>query len=214
MKIKKFAAAALAALMVMSMAACGNTKDSGSDNKAAENTTTAAAAEGAESKAEEDKPAETEKGWKDGVFTSDLYSMDVDESIWKETSQAGVDSMFQYNGESSDPLDASASFNVVAMSDSSIKGFTPEDYAEQIEKVYSSMDGFSAKDKGTAKLGDEDVFSITLGYNMGEATMTINLLIYSDDDKLIAFTYGAIDSVMDKMQPEFDKVIKSFKVKK
>ena len=158
-----------------------------------------------------EKAAKLKKTYENGVLTSALYSLEADESTWKQTTEVGVDCSFQYSVTTDDPLDQSASFNVVAMQDPALQGYNSKKYAELLEEQYSGMDSFEVLSSGEDKLGGRDVYSVTLSYNMGEFTMKLTLMINCENNKLVVLTYGSIDSVFDKMKPEFDKVKASFK---
>ncbi len=165
-----------------------------------------------ESVADESEPdVEVETGYADGVFTGEYYNITVDESLWEYTEQAATDCAFMYIGGEADSETATANLNVVSMSSSLLGGMDVSEYADSIEEAYASMDGYDIVESGTGKLGDYDTYNVSVAYAIGEYTMTIKQIILSNDEGMVAISYGAFDSVMDEMQPMFDDVINSFK---
>jgi hypothetical protein len=213
--------------MVIGMVSCGS--DSGSDDEDEDEVTSSAAAEEEESEAEgedgeseaesEESEAETEEsaaetdsdtGYADGVYTGSGYTISVDESLWEYTEQASTDCAFSYIGEG-DELVETANLNVVSMSADSLAGTSPADYADSIKSAYDSMDGYTVTADSEGELNGYTTYNLTVEYVISDYTMIIDQVIISSDDTLVAISYGAFDSVMETVEPEFDKILSTFK---
>lgn len=264
---KRALAALAAAVMVLSMAACGEKKEN-EDSEKEETSSAAAADEGeteesqAETEAEEseaeaevseaeteeseaESEAETEESvadesaaeadpedpeggdasgsgvkFENGVLTTDYYTITVDESKWTYQEGVGVDGQFIYNVEvpedatdMTDPnvLKSASNFNIVSMNDSIYGAMSPADYAEGINSAYAELEGATINDAGAGELNGYETYEVDVTYAiMEDINMTLKQLILSNDGTLVVISYGAIDSVMDELQPDFDEAISTF----
>lgn len=235
MKIKKTLAALLAAMTVMAMASCGSSDDSSKEDTKSKADTTAATTAAEESKAEEsaaesvaeestadesaavesaadDSASNANTGYADGVYTGEKYTIEADPSVWTYGEGAGTDCQFTYAGDLDDDMAVTANFNVVSMSDESLKGTSVSEYAEDMRSAYESTDGYEVTAAEPGTLNGVESYTFTISYKLSDdVTMEIHQVVVNKDDTLVAISYGAADSVMSKLDSEFNKVLDSFK---
>ena len=75
------------------------------------------------------------------------------------------------------------------------------------------MEGFEVKSTSSGTLNGYETSDIEVSYDIAGQSMTIRQIILSDDEVLVAISYGALDSVLDELQPEFDEVLSTFTFK-
>ncbi|MGN0634259.1 MAG: hypothetical protein ACI4JW_10400 [Oscillospiraceae bacterium] len=126
---------------------------------------------------------------------------------------AGVDCGYMYTNVGDNADKATANFNVISMSDSIYASLTPSDYVDSIKETYDSMEGFDVKSTGSGTLNGYETCDIEVSYDIAGQTMTIRQIILSNEDALVAISYGALDSVLSELQPEFDEVLGTFTFK-
>ncbi|WP_295209125.1 PsbP-related protein [Ruminococcus sp.] len=233
--MKKILASIMALSMVFAVTGCSE-KEEDSSNKAVATTTTttAAAAEDdtttttttaaeadsvADTKTETEAPAddstadEAEGTYENNVYDSSLYSFTIDSSKWAISETSGVDCMFTYADSADDANLASASINVISMSDELLNGLTAADYADQIKATYDAMDGYTVTNDKEDKFAGKDAYIVDVTGEIGSVTVYLNQIIVSDNGNLIVVTYGANDSAYDKLQDEFKTILDSFEIK-
>jgi hypothetical protein len=165
------------------------------------------AADESEDSADDSESSDT--GYADGVFTGDNYTISVDESLWEYSEQASTDCAFVYIGEGDD-LAATANLNIVSMTADALAGNSPSEYADSIKEAFDSMDGYTITADEEGELNGYETYNLTIEYEISDYTMVINQVIVANDSTLVAISYGAFDSVLDDIQPEFDKVLSTF----
>lgn len=165
-----------------------------------------------ESTADDPEAVDGSVKFEGGVLDAGTYTLTVDESKWEYTAGAGVDAQFAYVGDDSDPMYATANFNIVSMSDTIYAELTPEDYAEQINAAYAEMEGATVNDAGKGELNGYETYEVDVTYEiMEDMNMTLKqLILTSDEGTLVVISYGAMDSVMADLQSEFDAAISTF----
>lgn len=242
MKIKRTLAALLAATMIMGMTSCSlfdkeedddeDTKTSVSDKEDKDEDKEDAKEEESEAEADEEEskaetePAETEPATEESEapeveepvdtangFSNDYYTIKVDPSKWTYNEVAGVDCGYMYTNVGDNADYATANFNVISMSDSIYASLTPSDYVDSIKETYDSMEGFEVKSTGSGTLNGYETCDIEVSYDVAGQSMTIRQIILSDEEALVAISYGALDSVLGELQPEFDEVLSTFAFK-
>ncbi len=164
-----------------------------------------------ESKADE-SIAEVEVGYADGVYTGEKYTIEADPAVWTYGEGAGTDCQFTYAGDLDDDMAVTANFNVVSMSDEWLRGTSVSEYAEDMRSSYESTDGYEVTTAEPGTLNGVDSYTFTISYKISDdVTMEIHQVVVSKDDTLVAISYGAADSVISKLDSEFEKVLDSFK---
>lgn len=234
--MKKILASIMALSMVFAVTGCSEKEeDSSSKAEATTTTTTAAAAEDdttttTTTAAEADSVADTETEaptddstaaaddeaegtYENNVYDSSLYSFTIDSEKWAVNDTSGVDCMFTYADTADDAELASASINVISMSDELLNGLTAADYADQIKATYDAMDGYTVTNDKEDKFAGKDAYIVDVTGEIGSATVYLNQIIVSDNGNLIVVTYGASDGAYDKLQDEFKTILDSFEIK-
>lgn len=236
--MKKLLASLMALSMVFAVTGCSESSDSSSESKAeAKTTTTTTAAPAAESKADtttttaapEESAADTttsandtdttstgdktEATYKDNVYTSDLYTFEIDSKKWAMQESAGVDVMFTYADAGDDAELESASINVISMSNDLLNGLTASDYADQIKQTYNSMDGYTVTNDKEDKFAGKDAYIVDVTGEIGSQKVLLNQIITSDNGNLVVITYGASENAYSKLSDEFKTVLDSFELK-
>lgn len=235
--MKKLLASLMALTMVFAVTGCSESNDSESESKAEATTTTTTTA-AAESKADTETttttaaPVESEaadttttaddatstvddaKGtYENDVYTSALYSFKIDSKKWAMQESAGVDVMFTYTDVGDDAELASASINVISMSNELLNGLTASDYADQIKTTYESMDGYTVTNDKEDKFAGKDAYIVDVTGEIGTEKVLLNQIITSDGGNLVVITYGASEAAYDKLSSEFQTVLDSFELK-
>ena len=223
--MKKLLASLMALSMVFAVTGCSESSDSSSESKAeAKTTTTTTAAPAVESKADtttttaapEESAADTttsaddtdttstgdeaEGTYKDNVYTSDLYTFNIDV-------------MFTYADAGDDAELESASINVISMSNDLLNGLTASDYADQIKQTYNSMDGYTVTNDKEDKFAGKDAYIVDVTGEIGSQKVLLNQIITSDNGNLVVITYGASENAYSKLSDEFKTVLDSFELK-
>lgn len=162
--------------------------------------------------AADDSASNANTGYADGVYTGEKYTIEADPSVWTYGEGAGTDCQFTYAGDLDDDMAVTANFNVVSMSDESLKGTSVSEYAEDMRSAYESTDGYEVTAAEPGTLNGVDSYTFTISYKLSDdVTMEIHQVVVNKDDTLVAISYGAADSVMSKLDSEFNKVLDSFK---
>lgn len=166
----------------------------------------------ADESAADDSASNANTGYADGVYTGEKYTIEADPSVWTYGEGAGTDCQFTYAGDLDDDMAVTANFNVVSMSDESLKGTSVSEYAEDMRSAYESTDGYEVTAAEPGILNGVDSYTFTISYKLSDdVTMEIHQVVVNKDDTLVAIRYGAADSVMSKLDSEFNKVLDSFK---
>ena len=166
----------------------------------------------ADESAADDSASNANTGYADGVYTGEKYTIEADPSVWTYGEGAGTDCQFTYAGDLDDDMAGTANFNVVSMSDESLKGTSVSEYAEDMRSAYESTDGYEVTAAEPGTLNGVDSYTFTISYKLSDdVTMEIHQVVVNKDDTLVAISYGAADSVMSKLDSEFNKVLDSFK---
>lgn len=166
----------------------------------------------ADESAADDSASNANTGYADGVYTGEKYTIEADPSVWTYGEGAGTDCQFTYAGDLDDDMAVTANFNVVSMSDESLKGTSVSEYAEDMRSAYESTDGYEVTAAEPGTLNGVDSYTFTISYKLSDdVTMEIHQVVVNKDDTLVAISYGAADSVMSKLDSEFNKVLDSFK---
>lgn len=155
-----------------------------------------------------EEPVDTANG-----FSNEFYTIKVDPSKWSYNEVAGVDCGYMYTGVGDNVDYATANFNIISMSDSIYASLTPSDYVDSIKETYASMEGFEVKSTGSGTLNGYETCDIEVSYDIAGQSMTIKQVILSNEEALVAISYGALDSVLGELQPEFDEVLSTFAFK-
>lgn len=235
--MKKLLASLMALTMVFAVTGCSESNDSESESKAeATTTTTTTAAAKSEADTEtttttaapvESEAADTtttaddatstvddaEGTYENDVYTSALYSFKIDSKKWAMQESAGVDVMFTYTDVGDDAELASASINVISMSNELLNGLTASDYADQIKTTYESMDGYTVTNDKEDKFAGKDAYIVDVTGEIGTEKVLLNQIITSDGGNLVVITYGASEAAYDKLSSEFQTVLDSFELK-
>ena len=226
--MKKLLASLMALSMVFAVTGCSESKDSESESKAEATTTTTTTVAKSESMAESEADTETTtttaddttstgdeaKGtYENDVYTSALYSFKIDSKKWAMQESAGVDVMFTYTDVGDDANLASASINVISMSNDLLNGLTASDYADQIKTTYESMDGYTVTNDKEGKFAGKDAYIVDVTGEIGTEKVLLNQIITSDGGNLVVITYGASEAAYDKLSSEFQTVLDSFELK-
>ncbi|MCD8096036.1 MAG: hypothetical protein LUE12_07920 [Ruminococcus sp.] len=202
MNLNKLAVVLLSAIMAIGMVSCGSGEfDSESEAESSSQTESEAQLE------------EVEGSYADGVFETQRYTLTVDENKWEYSEDDDVDCTFSYVGNEEDIAYSTASLNIVSMTSEDFEEQAAEEYAETIEGVYETMDGYEIIDSGSGTLGDYETYCITVSYTTDEMTMTINQVIFSKDQTVITISYGAVDEIIDELQEDFDELMYGFEFK-
>lgn len=166
----------------------------------------------ADESAADDSASNANTGYADGVYTGEKYTIEADPSVWTYGEGAGTDCQFTYAGDLEDDMAVTANFNVVSMSDESLKGTSVSEYAEDMRSAYESTDGYEVTAAEPGTLNGIESYTFTISYKLSDdVTMEIHQVVVNKDDTLVAISYGAADSVMSKLDSEFNKVLDSFK---
>lgn len=166
----------------------------------------------ADESAADDSASNANTGYADGVYTGEKYTIEADPSVWTYGEGAGTDCQFTYAGDLDDDMAVTANFNVVSMSDESLKGTSVSEYAEDMRSAYESTDGYEVTAAEPGTLNGVESYTFTISYKLSDdVTMEIHQVVVNKDDTLVAISYGAADSVMSKLDSEFNKVLDSFK---
>ena len=166
----------------------------------------------ADESAADDSASNANTGYADGVYTGEKYTIEADPSVWTYGEGAGTDCQFTYAGDLDDDMAVTANFNVVSMSDESLKGTSVSEYAEDMRSAYESTDGYEVTAAEPGTLNGVDSYTFTISYKLSDdVTMEIHQVVVNKDDTLVAISYAAADSVMSKLDSEFNKVLDSFK---
>lgn len=166
----------------------------------------------ADESAADDSASNANTGYADGVYTGEKYTIEADPSVWTYGEGAGTDCQFTYAGDLDDKMAVTANFNVVSMSDESLKGTSVSEYAEDMRSAYESTDGYEVTAAEPGTLNGIESYTFTISYKLSDdVTMEIHQVVVNKDDTLVAISYGAADSVMSKLDSEFNKVLDSFK---
>lgn len=166
----------------------------------------------ADESAADDSASNANTGYADGVYTGEKYTIEADPAVWTYGEGAGTDCQFTYAGDLDDKMAVTANFNVVSMSDESLKGTSVSEYAEDMRSAYESTDGYEVTAAEPGTLNGVDSYTFTISYKLSDdVTMEIHQVVVNKDDTLVAISYGAADSVMSKLDSEFNKVLASFK---
>ena len=166
----------------------------------------------ADESAADDSASNANTGYADGVYTGEKYTIEADPSVWTYGEGAGTDCQFTYAGDLDDDMAFTANFNVVSMSDESLKGTSVSEYAEDMRSAYESTDGYEVTAAEPGTLNGVESYTFTISYKLSDdVTMEIHQVVVNKDDTLVAISYGAADSVMSKLDSEFNKVLDSFK---
>lgn len=166
----------------------------------------------ADESAADDSASNANTGYADGVYTGEKYTIEADPSVWTYGEGAGTDCQFTYAGDLDDDMAVTANFNVVSMSDESLNGTSVSEYAEDMRSAYESTDGYEVTAAEPGTLNGVESYTFTISYKLSDdVTMEIHQVVVNKDDTLVAISYGAADSVMSKLDSEFNKVLDSFK---
>ena len=166
----------------------------------------------ADESAADDSASNANTGYADGVYTGEKYTIEADPAVWTYGEGAGTDCQFTYAGDLDDDMAVTANFNVVSMSDESLKGTSVSEYAEDMRSAYESTDGYEVTAAEPGTLNGIESYTFTISYKLSDdVTMEIHQVVVNKDDTLVAISYGAADSVMSKLDSEFNKVLDSFK---
>lgn len=237
--MKKLLASLMALSMVFAVTGCSESNDSDSKSESkAEATTTTTTTAATESEADTETttttaaPVESEAAdttttaddatstadeaegtYENDVYTSALYSFKIDSKKWAMQESAGVDVMFTYTDVGDDANLASASINVISMSNELLNGLTASDYADQIKTTYESMDGYTVTNDKEGKFAGKDAYIVDVTGEIGTEKVLLNQIITSDGGNLVVITYGASEAAYDKLSSEFQTVLDSFELK-
>lgn len=166
----------------------------------------------ADESAADDSASNANTGYADGVYTGEKYTIEADPAVWTYGEGAGTDCQFTYAGDLDDDMAVTANFNVVSMSDESLKGTSVSEYAEDMRSAYESTNGYEVTAAEPGTLNGIESYTFTISYKLSDdVTMEIHQVVVNKDDTLVAISYGAADSVMSKLDSEFNKVLDSFK---
>lgn len=164
----------------------------------------------------EDDSSTVETGFANGVYTGNGYTFNVDESLWKDSSDmnSAVDCMFMYVGESDDPMTATANFNVISQSTALYGDNTSaKDYADLVKEQYGSIDGYTVTGDGEVSVNGMNAYKIDLTVEQASMTMDMSQIIIVNDSSLVVFSYGAEESVFESLEDAFNDVITSLTIK-
>ena len=219
MKFKRTFAVVLAAIMTFSMAACSSETDVSDDSaskKIAEISSLVEQVESENNKSNDDSSSDDEviePSFENGTFTHQFYTISADESKWKYVESSDVDCMFQYIGDSQEPLTASGSVSITSIVSIFGESISLEEYAEQMKQSLSAQEGFEAIETKVTSFNGYDAVQIELNYEDSDIISSITqILLISPEGAKVIISYGSEESVRDKLESEFEAVISTFKL--
>lgn len=208
--LKKLSALAISLMMVFSFAGCESSDDSSKKDSSSktETTTTTSASESSsdiDSGSSSDTGSKTgETGLKDGIYTSENYSIELG-SDWKESNSTSGMVIFQLI---SDPT---TSINIMQQSIGSQK-ITVDQLKDQTVKQFEAQDGCKVTNSESTKIDGNDACVVYL--NIESATgnaKTIQAYVITDSDAFI-FTFATSEDKYDELEPKVQKMLESFKM--
>ena len=199
----------------MSLSGCGKKDKDNKDSSKAESktTTTAPVTTTAESESAEETE-HTEGTYSDGTFDCKYYSVTVDEEKWEFSEDTdGMDCLFTYCAKPDNAEYSATSLNIVSYSEE-VLGVTVEEYAQQIADTYKDMAGYDVSVREDTELDGVKGIGITMTFPIGgDKKMTVDQIVVNNNGYIVAVSYGAVDSIYDKLQKQFDKIVSSVKLK-
>ena len=158
-----------------------------------------------------DDSSEADASSDNAAATGDGYAIDVDAAAWKDISStvSGVNAAYSYIGDTSDPYLATANFNIIAQGGAGTAKVT--DFVDVIKKQYEAM-GYEITNSEQITFNGYDAYKVETTVTQSGLTMKMNQVVIIDNGTAYIISYGSESSVFDKIKPEFEKVLGTFKL--
>lgn len=206
--LKKLSALALSLMMVLSIAGCEKSDDSGKkDSSSKTETTTTSAPESSsstESSSDTDSKANVEAGFKDGVYTTEDYTVELGSEWKKSDTSVGGMTMFTLGG------DATTNINIIK--ENTGKDITAEEYKNLAVAQFEKMKDYKVDNSEAATINGNDAYKVYLSAEQSSIKMNLIQGYIVKDSNVFVITLTTIADKYDEIKPSAEKILESFKV--
>lgn len=203
--LKKLSALAISLMMVLSFAGCESSDDSSKkDSSSMTETTTTTSAPESSSDADSESSSNTETGLKDGIYTTEDYSIELGDD-WEETNSSSGMVVFQPSN------DTVTTINILEQSTGSQK-IDIDQLKEQAIEQFKEKDDCKVTDSEDTKIGGFDACLVYLEVKILSVNGKAIQAYIATDSNLFIFTFATSEDKYDEFEPKVQKMLESFKV--
>lgn len=203
--LKKLSALAISLMMVLSFAGCDDSKDSSKEDSSSKTeTTTTTSAPESSSDVDSGSSSNTETGFKDGVYTTEDYSIELGDE-WKESSStvSGM-AMFTLGGD--------ATTNINILKENVGREITAEEYKDAAAAQFEAMEGYEITDSESTTIDGKDAYKVYISAESSSVQMNLVQGYIVNDTDVYVFTLTTLADKYDELKPTAEKILESFKV--
>lgn len=204
--LKKLSALAISIMMVLSFAGCEDSKDSSKEDSSskAETTTTTTSATESSSDVDSGSSSNTETGLKDGVYTTEDYSIELGDG-WEESSSS-------VSGITIFKLSDDTTTNINILKENVGKEVTAEEYKDAAAAQFEAMEDYTITDSESATINGKDAYKVYLTAKSSSIEMNLIQGYIVDDTNVYVFTFTTLADSYKELEPTAQKILESFKV--
>lgn len=205
--LKKLSALAISIMMVLSFAGCEDSKDSSKEDSSSKTETTTTTTSATESSSDSDSgsSSNTETGLKDGVYTTEDYSIELGDK-WEESSSSSSGlAIFTLSG------DATTSINIIKQ-DIGSQEITVEQLKDQTVKQFEATDGCTVTSSENTKIDGNDTCIVYLDLESATGNAKTIQAYIIKDSSIFIFTFATSEDKYEELEPTVQKILESFKV--
>lgn len=205
--LKKLSALALSLIMVLSIAGCEKSDDSSKKDSSSQTETSTSAPESSsniESSSDTDSKDKVEAGFKDGVYTTEDYTIELG-SDW-EKSDASIDGMAMFT------LGGDATTNINIIKENTGKEITAEEYKNLAVAQFEKMKDYKVDNSEAATINGNDAYKVYLSAEQASVKMNLIQGYIVKDSNVFVITLTTIADKYEDIKPSAEKILESFKV--
>lgn len=203
--LKKLSALAVSLMMVLSFAGCDDSNDSSKEDSSSKTeTTTTTSAPESSSDIDSSSSSNIETGFKDGVYTTEDYSIELGDE-WKESSST-------VSGMAIFTLGEDTTTNINILKESVGQKITAEEYKDAAAAQFEAMEGYEITDSESATIDGKDAYKVYISAESSSAQMNMVQGYIVNDTDVYVFTLTTLADKYDELKPTAEKILESFKV--
>ena len=138
------------------------------------------------------------------------FTMNINSSKWKDVTKSvnNVDAAYYYIGDLSNPMNSTAVFTVTTKKD--VIDINIADMAEVIVAQHEN-NGYNVTDHKVIKLNGYEALRVDATGNDNGTKMRMSQYLLIENNIYYVISFGSDDSVYNKMKPELESVVNTFK---
>lgn len=204
--LKKLSALAVSILMLLSFAGCQSINNESKADSTGSNAETSTDANSSKDSGNS-KSNKTDKNFKNGVYSTDEYSIEIG-SEWVKSDDLSNDDTAVFTNSTK----SYSSINIRQEHQHGESKISSKEYKKSAVEQFNSMDGYKVTSTKNVKIDGNDAFIIYLDMNSSSTKMKLIQCYILDEQDIFVYSFLTSADQYNKMKSQAEKILKSFKV--